>query len=96
MADLGQHSAEWTMAEFDFTTAWNEALVKKEALLETITTRLPPEGQDWLKGLNRFCRRVVEFDLRNAGPDQFVEHWKPLRDTLEKLELEFGPSNDWT
>jgi len=84
------------MADFDFTTAWNEALFEKEALLESIATQLPPEGQAWLSGLNRFCRRVVEFDLRNAGPDQFVEHWTSLRDTLERLEREFGPSDDWT
>jgi len=63
--------------------------------LESIAAHLPPEGRTWLNGLNRFCRRVVEFDLRNAGPNQFVEHWKSLRDTLERLESEFGPSDDW-
>ena len=81
------------MPEFDFITPWNKALHEREALLESIETRLPPDGQVWLNGLNRFCRRVVEFDLRNAGPDQFVEHWKSLRDILEGLEREFGPSD---
>jgi hypothetical protein len=61
--------------------------------LESISARLPPEGQAWLNGLNPFCRRAVEHDLRNAGPDLFVEYWKSLRDTLEKLEREFGPSS---
>lgn len=65
-------------------------------LLESISVRLPPEGQAWLNGLNRFCRRAVEHDLRSAGPDLFVEYWKSLRDTLEKLEREFGPSDHWT
>jgi hypothetical protein len=37
------------MAEFDFTTGWNEALLKKEALLESIATHLPSEGQAWLR-----------------------------------------------
>lgn len=83
------------MPEFDFITPWNKALYEKEALLESIETRLPLDGQVWLNGLNRFCRRVVEFDLRNSGPDQFLEHWKSLRDVLERLEREFGPSDNW-
>ena len=62
---------------------------------ESILSRLPPEGQAWLNGLNRFCRRAVEHDLRAAGPNLFVEYWKSLRGTLEKLEREFGPSDHW-
>jgi hypothetical protein len=86
------------MEDFDPVQAWNVALLKKamnETSLESIAARLPPEGQAWLNGLNRFCRRTVEFDLRTGGPDQFVEDWKSLRDTLEKLEREFGPSENW-
>jgi hypothetical protein len=86
------------MEDFDPVKAWNEALIKKamnETSLESIAAHLPPEGQAWLTSLNRFNRRVVEYDLRNAGPDQFVQDWKSLRDTLEKLEGEFGPSDDW-
>ena len=85
------------MEDFDPVKAWNETLFKKmiETPLDSIAERLPPEGQTWLNSLNRFCRRVVDFDLRNAGPDQFVGHWKSLRDTLERLEGEFGPSDDW-
>jgi hypothetical protein len=63
--------------------------------LESILPRLSPEGQAWLNGLNRFCRRAVEHDLRTAGPDLFVEHWESLRDTLQKLERDFGPSDNW-
>jgi hypothetical protein len=95
------------MEDFDPIKAWNDALLKNvmnEASateapnpisLESISARLPPEGQAWLNGLNRFCRRAVEHDLRNAGPDLFVEYWKSLRDTVEKLEREFGPSDHW-
>jgi len=86
------------MEDFDPIKAWNEALIKKatnEASLESIAARLPPEGQAWVNGLNRFCRRVVEYDLRNSRSDLFVEDWRSLRDTLEKLEREFGPSDDW-
>jgi hypothetical protein len=85
------------MEDFAPVKAWNEALFKEitKTPLESIAARLPLEGQAWLKSLNNFCRRVVEFDLRNAGPDQFVGHWKLLRDTLERLEGEFGPSDDW-
>jgi hypothetical protein len=72
-----------------------DALIKNETSLESIATRLPPEGQAWLNGLNPFCRRMVEFDLRNAGPDEFVDRWRSLRDTLERLEREFGLSDDW-
>ena len=32
--------------------------------LESILPRLPPEGQAWLHGLNPFCRRAVEHNLR--------------------------------
>jgi hypothetical protein len=38
-------------------------------LLESVLPRLPPEGQAWLNGLNPFCRRAVEHDLRFAGPN---------------------------
>jgi hypothetical protein len=64
-------------------------------LLESILPRLPPEGQAWLNGLNPFCRRAVEHDLRFAGPDLFVQYWESLRDTLQKLERDFGPSDNW-
>jgi hypothetical protein len=64
-------------------------------LLESILPRLPPEGQAWLNGLNPFCRRAVEHDLRFAGPDIFVQYWESLRDTLQKLERDFGPSDNW-
>ena len=64
-------------------------------LLESILPRLPPDGQAWLNGLNPFCRRAVEHDLRVAGPDLFVRYWESLRDTLQKLERDFGPSDNW-
>jgi len=41
--------------------------------LESILPRLSPEGQAWLNGLNRFCRRAVEHDLRAVGPDLIVK-----------------------
>ena len=63
--------------------------------LDSILPHLPPEGQDWLDSLNRYCRRVLEHDLRHAGPELFVENWESLRDTLEKLERELGPSDNW-
>jgi hypothetical protein len=50
------------MEDFDFVKAWNDALIKKatdETPLDSIATRLPPEGQAWLNGLNRFCRFAV-------------------------------------
>jgi hypothetical protein len=61
----------------------------------SILPRLPPEGQAWLNGLNPFCRRAVEHDLRFAGPDLFVQYWESLRDTLQKLERDLGPSDNW-
>ena len=64
-------------------------------LLVSILSRLPPEGQAWLNGLNPFCRWAIEHDLRFAGPDIFVQHWESLRDTLQKLERDFGPSDNW-
>jgi hypothetical protein len=33
--------------------------------------------------------------LRFAGPDLFVQHWESLRDTLQRLERDFGPSDNW-
>jgi hypothetical protein len=62
--------------------------------LESILARLSPEGQAWLNGLNRFCRRAVEYDLR-TGPNRFVTHWESLRDTLQRLERDLGPSDNW-
>ena len=62
------------------------------SLLDSI---LPPEGQAWLNGLNRFCRRAVENDLRAYGPDLFAKYWGSLRDTLQKLERDLGPSDNW-
>jgi hypothetical protein len=63
--------------------------------LDSILPRLPPEGQAWLNGLNRYCRWALEHDLRTAGPDLFVEYWESLRDTLQKLERDLGPSDNW-
>jgi hypothetical protein len=64
-------------------------------LMDSILPRSPPEGQAWLNGLNPFCRRAVEHDLRAAGPELFVRYWKSLRDTLQRLERDFGPSDNW-
>ena len=99
------------MAELDLNKAWAEIFKPSEppkegALkstaetpspisLESILPRLPPEGQAWLNGLNPFCRRAVEHDLHAAGPDLFVKYWMSLRDTLQKLERDFGPSDNW-
>ena len=44
----------------------------KPILLQSILPSLPPEGQAWLNGLNPFCRRAVEHDLRVVGPELFV------------------------
>jgi len=49
----------------------------------------------WLNGLNPFCRPAVEHDLHAAGPDLFVKYWTSIRDTLQKLERDFGPSDNW-
>jgi hypothetical protein len=62
--------------------------------LESILPRLPPEGVAWLNGLNAFCRWAVEHDLRQM-PDWFVGHWESVRDTLQRLERELGPSDNW-
>jgi hypothetical protein len=63
--------------------------------LESILPRLPPDGRAWVNGLNPFCRRAVEHDLRALGPDLIVKYWVSLRDTLQKLERDFGPSDNW-
>ena len=94
------------MGGFDLTKLVDELFPKAAALkntdetpnpisLQSILPRLPPEGQAWLNGLNPFCQRAVEHDLRAAGPDLFVKYWVSLRDTLQKLEGDFGPSDSW-
>ena len=99
------------MEDFDLIKAFDEALnptdaregavlkdtseVPEPTSLESILPRLPPEGQAWLNGLNHYCRRAVEHDLRAYGPDLFVKYWKSLRDTLQKLECDLGPSDNW-
>ena len=99
------------MEEFDLTKSFDELLkptyppegaalkntteASKPISLESILPRLPPEGRAWVNGLNRVSRRAVEHDLRVAGPDLFVEYWESLRDTLQKLERDFGPSDNW-
>ena len=93
------------MGGFDLTKLVDELFPKEAALKNTDETpnpislqsilRLPAEGQAWLNGLNPFCRRAVEHDLRAAGPDLFVKYWVSLRDTLQKLEDDFGPSDNW-
>ena len=99
------------MKEFDLNKAMDElfeptdppkqAALKNTAetpspnALESILARLPPEGQAWLNGLDPFCQRAVEHDLRAYGPDLIVKYWMSLRDTLQNLERDFGPSDDW-
>jgi hypothetical protein len=73
----------------------NETKAPNRTSLDSIIPYLPPEGQDWLDSLNRYCRWALEHDLRFAGPDLFVKHWEFLRDTLENLERELGPSDYW-
>jgi hypothetical protein len=73
----------------------NTTEVPKPTSLESISPGLPEEGQAWLNGLNHYCRRAVEHDLRVYGPDLFVKYWKSLRDTLQKLERDLGPSDNW-
>jgi hypothetical protein len=92
---------------FDLNKAFDELFPPKEAdlkntaetpspiSLESILPHLPPDGQAWVKGLNPFCRRAVEHDLRALGPDLIVKYWTSLRDTLQKLERDFGPSDNW-
>jgi hypothetical protein len=90
-----------TLEEVDLTKALDELLKPTDppkgaavkdttetpsSSLESICPRLPPEGQAWLNGLNPFCRRAVEHDLRRVGPDLFVQYWESLRDTLQGLE----------
>jgi hypothetical protein len=94
------------MEVFDLNKAFDELFPPQEAdpkntaetpspvSLESISQRLPPEGQAWLDGLNAYCRWGVDYDLR-TDPDSFVEHWEYLRDTLQKLERDFGPSDNW-
>jgi hypothetical protein len=83
------------MEDFDFSKAWSEALEKKAAnSLEPVLARLPPQGRAWLNSLNPFCLWAVEHDLRQM-PDAFVKHWEYVRDTLQRLELELGPSENW-
>ena len=41
-----------------------------------------------------FAGGAVEHDLC-AAPDSFVKHWEYLRDSLQKLERDFGPSDNW-
>lgn len=72
----------------------NATAVPNPISLEPVLARLPPEGQAWLNGLNPFCLWAVEHDLR-AMPDAFVAYWESLRDALEKLERELGPSDHW-
>jgi hypothetical protein len=85
---------------FGTTDPPNETALKKTAetpspiSLESILPRLSLEGQAWLNGLNPFCRWAVEYDLR-ADPDAFVKRWEYLRDVLQKLEHDFGPSDNW-
>jgi hypothetical protein len=104
-------ASEVTLEELDLNKALDELLkptdppegaaVKNPTetpspiLLESVLPRLPPEGQAWLNCLNPFCRRAVEHDLRRAGPDLFVKYWESLRDILQRLERDFGPSDNW-
>jgi hypothetical protein len=99
------------MEDFDLSKSFDELLkptdppkeatlnnttteVPKPTSLESILLRLPPEGQAWFNSLNAYCRWAVDYDLR-TNSDVFVEHWEYLRDTLQKLERDFGPSDNW-
>jgi hypothetical protein len=78
-----------------FRSLENTTEVPEPTSLESILPRLPPEGQAWLNGLNNFCRRAIVHDLRAYRPDLVVKYWQSLRDALQKLERDFGPSDNW-
>jgi len=85
------------MDDFDPVKAWNDALLEKamnETSLESMAARLSPEGQAWLNSLNPFCRWAVECDLREKS-DWFLRDWESVRDALQRLERELGPSDNW-
>ena len=87
------------MEDFDLSKSFDDLLKPKEAALSTTTEvpditslglilpHLPPEGQAWLNGLNAYCRRAVEHDLRTAGADLFVESWQSLPQWYSKATL---------
>jgi hypothetical protein len=77
------------------TTLINRTEPPNPISLESILPHLPPEGQAWLNGLNPFCRRAVEHDLRRVGSELFIENWNSLHDALQTLERDFGPSDNW-
>jgi hypothetical protein len=83
------------MEDFDFSKAWSEALEKGAGnSLEQVLARLPPEGQAWLNSLNPFCLWAIQYELRQK-PDAFVKDWESVRDALQRLERELGPSDNW-
>jgi hypothetical protein len=57
--------------------------------LDSMLPRLPPEGQASLNGLSRFRREPTERKLSLIDADNFIRHWRTVRDEQQRLAYDF-------
>jgi hypothetical protein len=54
-------------------------------IIADIIDRLPPDGQKWLRKMERQDRQATEYPIKFVGADNFVEHWRFHKETWEHI-----------
>jgi hypothetical protein len=58
--------------------------------LKEVRTKLPPEGQKWLDGMDHGELEDTQGILHRVGEQQFLESWKVYKKDLDDFRREFG------
>jgi hypothetical protein len=53
--------------------------------INDIRSKLPPEAQEWLRGMNRSELHGTEVILNNVGETVFLENWTQYKKDLQEV-----------
>ena len=59
--------------------------VEIEMTINEIRLKLPPEGQKWLKEMNRSELNATEVILNNVGETAFLQNWTRYKQDLQEV-----------
>jgi nicotinic acid mononucleotide adenylyltransferase len=51
-----------------------------------IIDRLSPDGQKWLRKMDRENRQTTEYTINLIGADNFVKHWQFYKELWEQID----------
>lgn len=69
-------------------------ILKAKLTLKEIMHKLPPEAQDWIKGMDRDELGGAETILNNVGEAAFLKYWPEYKKELQDLRIFFWKPGD--